>query len=144
MPQTHHANSKPSVMRQAVSGSMPLHAAVVIARAMPPSMHTAWLIQALRSGMSSFKFATLRPNSIQGQNSPVRPVFGEGGSSNMMEDWSGIQNQIQWLKSHCCWNKNVIKWHTVKKTRTTCKTRSASYTSHYDTSQLNYTNKKDS
>lgn len=156
MPHTHHANNKPSVRRQAVSGSIPLHAAVAMARAIPPSMHTAWLMHALLSGMSSFKVATFRPKSTQGQNNPVRPIFREGDQYPSLEcdsRNSGCANHMTRITLLSRWLYRISQFehrsnlHRMMKTTNTSQTRSASYISHqvqYANISINWTDKRDS
>jgi len=73
MPQTHHANKRPSQMRTEVLGSIPLQKAVAAASAIPPSTHTAWPTHALGQGISSLS-STFLPNNTHGQNNPVKPT----------------------------------------------------------------------
>lgn len=69
----HQLNTKPSPIRNDVLGSTPWNMAVRIASVIPPSTNTAWQTQGVVQGMSSLRASTLRPNSTQGQNNPVRP-----------------------------------------------------------------------
>lgn len=73
-PHIHHANNRPSQIRNEVLGSTPWKIAVPAATAMPPSTKTAWQMHGVVHGTSSLKFSILRPNWTQGQNSPVKPV----------------------------------------------------------------------
>ena len=74
IPHIHHANKRPSQMRNDVLGSTPWKTAVAVARAIPPSIHTAWHMHGVVQGVSSLKLSTLRPNKTHGQNRPVQPV----------------------------------------------------------------------
>jgi hypothetical protein len=73
MPHIHQAKSKPSQIRNGVSGLMPWKTAVAAASAMPPSTQTAWQTHGVVQGVSSLKLSIFLPNRTQGQNSPVQP-----------------------------------------------------------------------
>jgi hypothetical protein len=69
----HQLNTRPSPIKTDAPGSTPWNIAVRIASAMPPSTQTAWQVQGVVHGISSLRAWTFRPNSTQGQNSPVQP-----------------------------------------------------------------------